>query len=211
MPAPWGVTPIRCSPHWKRHESCLGTDGALRRHRPRAQRQATERMLTRIIPCTICSARSARAGTAQRAVLGAVLILILLSDFVDLYLRYASRVFVSLFICCSAAVGLWSLASSICYILSSFPRFSPSPPLVQHVSVSDFQLFSSENPRCSLCLCGKSSLVRSQHVSVCFDILLVLVLVLDFSVSAFAPPVPIQMLNVLFSVLRSLRSLLFIK
>ena len=46
----------------------VGRDGALRRLRRRAQRQATERMLPRVIRCTICSARSARAGTAQRAV-----------------------------------------------------------------------------------------------------------------------------------------------
>ena len=46
----------------------VGRDGALRRLRRQAQRQATERMLPHVIPYTICSARSARAETAQRAV-----------------------------------------------------------------------------------------------------------------------------------------------
>ena len=42
-----------------------GRDGALRRPGRRAQRQATERVGWRVKPGTICSARSARAGTAQ--------------------------------------------------------------------------------------------------------------------------------------------------
>jgi hypothetical protein len=52
---------------WPRGQGALnlnvevGRDGALRRPRRRAQRQATERMATRALPCTFCSARSAWA------------------------------------------------------------------------------------------------------------------------------------------------------
>jgi hypothetical protein len=47
----------------------VGRDGALRRPRRRAQRQATERVRLRLGEWNISSARAARAGTAQRAAL----------------------------------------------------------------------------------------------------------------------------------------------
>jgi hypothetical protein len=65
-PVPVTITAL---PSWLNPNSEVGRDGALRRLRRRAQRQATERMLPRVILCTICSARSARAGTAQRSCL----------------------------------------------------------------------------------------------------------------------------------------------
>ena len=46
----------------------MGREGALRRPGRRAQRQATKRVGWRVKPGIIWSARSARAGTAQRAV-----------------------------------------------------------------------------------------------------------------------------------------------
>ena len=45
-----------------------GRGGALRRPGRRAQREATKRVWRRVKPGTICSTRSARARTAQRAV-----------------------------------------------------------------------------------------------------------------------------------------------